>query len=800
MKGPFRAFTVACVVWCLACDAPPPPAGSDGSTVDLFGLLPAAELSTQLDEVLNAALAEPHDFTPTGGSWSHDADEIRDTSSPSGESEVSSLVRLTPEIADATISAQVRLSSEARMPSGGGILFRMRNARNGFGLVLDEGGGIRLVAIREGRAQTLAANDAIVEKGRWYTLGVSMAANRFAAFLDGRPVLESALGDAPPTGGIGLVRARGEGAAFRRLSIGSGQRTAPVSVSFAEVPLSIAPLLNSSGGHRGAPPSRPWELLVQTIDLNGDFRKSLMVPPDSEIRVPVTLPRQPVLHLEIGVLPSSLVEPGGSSRLRIGFEDASRRRTWLAMHHVSTQAHWRSWEPATLDLGNLDGAQGCIVLRNESIGPGGSFVALASPVVRSGAETRAPGRANLILVTVDTLRADHLGAYGYTRDTSPFMDSLAARSVVFEEVTAQSSWTKTSMASMLTSTYPELNGVRGADHLLPTDLPTLAGVLEQQGYFTAGVQTNPWLLPRFQFSRGFAEYQWLQAAPPAARVNERAVEILNRRGEAPFFLYLHYMDVHHPYTPSGAYRRFGTLPADAYDGEIRSLDDQLAGLYQSLAEKGLLDNTLFVIASDHGEEFGEHGGSFHGGTLYYEQLRVPLILDWKGRLPAGRRVAGPIRNLDVAPTLLDLLDVAVPPRFQGVSWKQRILSPGTAASGDVAVFSQTGLNDVAPDSDLISVEVGNWKFIKDRRSTWNRLFDRSVDAAEQRDLSTSRTEIRADLERRCDEFLASNEQGRSANDTATVDPAVAEQLRSLGYLMNAPAAPSKGEAGQADLR
>lgn len=782
-------FVTVLLASCLACADASLPRGGETPAVSILHLLPHAQLSTELERSLRAALARPDDFSITAGSWRRQADEVHDTAPLSGDAEICALVRATPAIADADLSAEVRLSADARVPSSAGILLRMRDGSNGLGVALEEGEGIRLLAIREGRARTLATTKVIVERDRWYTLGVSMSADRVVASLDGRALLDVTLPEAALSGGIGLFRGRGERVAFRHLQVGAGDRTEPVDVAFTDIPAAIAPLLSSSSNHSTSPPSQPWEFLVQAIELNDDFRKSVVIPPDSEIRVPLALPRRPLLHLDLGVLATSLADAGASSRLRIGFQDASRTTRWLSTHQVSAQAHWRSWQPQTLNLGDFDGERGLLILRNESIGPGGSFVALANPLLRSGAAVVAAARPNLLLVTIDTLRADHLGMYGYARETSPFLDSLAARSVVFDDVTAQSSWTKSSMASMFTSTYPELNGVRGADHLLPLDIVTLAEVLEREGYFTVGIQTNPWLLPRSRISRGFAEYQWLQPAPPAARVNERAVEVLNRRPDAPFFLYLHYMDVHHPYMPPASYLRFGSRPEDAYDGEIRYLDDQLAGLHQTLAEKGLLENTLIVVTSDHGEEFGDHGGRFHGGTLYHEQLNVPLMLNWQSRLPAGLRVAGPMQNLDIAPTILELLGAALPPGFQGISRKRQLLSGEAPANDEAAVFAQTGLNDVAPDSDLISVSVGRWKFIKDRKSAWSRLFDRSLDRTEQRDLSALNPQMRIDLERRCDEFVAGNQSGRFANDTATPDPAVLEQLRSLGYLMNTPAPP-----------
>src|SRR5574338_632864 len=226
-------------------------------------------------------------------------------------------------------------------------------------------------------------------------------------------------------------------------------------------------------------------------------------------------------------------------------------------------------------------------------------------------------RPDLVLVVVDTLRADALGLYGAPRENAPHLAALASEGVVFEHVVAPSSWTKTSMASIFTGLDPARHGVRRVDDALPAQLPTLPRMLHDAGYATLGVQTNPWLRSRFRFDDGFDQYDF-RFFDSADAVNARGLALLDAAGSRkPVFLYLHYMDVHAPYRPSP--RWFQEPPLVLPGGA--SLSD------------------VEFVTADHGEAFGEHGEVYHGRTFYPEVYSVPLLVRAPGRAPAGARVA-----------------------------------------------------------------------------------------------------------------------------------------------------------------
>jgi len=312
---------------------------------------------------------------------------------------------------------------------------------------------------------------------------------------------------------------------------------------------------------------------------------------------------------------------------------------------------------------------------------------------------------NVVLVCIDTLRADHLGCYGYERDTTPAIDRLAAESTVFADACAASSWTRPSVPSLLTGTYPLQHGLYGLEgkltHALSDASVTLAEVFRDHGWRTAAVVCNPQLDLGNGFEQGFEDYR--DDSGDAAEIERRAQTWLDSLdGEDPFFLYLHFLDAHWPYPIPDAYAtRFGgsSLPElwgaepgrvrDAinegdrqstraeldrlralYDGGIRYVDDQLALLFASLEERGLADDTIVCIVSDHGEEFMEHGRIGHGHGLQENLLRVPWILHVPGR--RGRRVEHPVGLVDVFPTLLAAAGVEAP-ASEGVD---RLTRPG----------------------------------------------------------------------------------------------------------------------------
>lgn len=278
---------------------------------------------------------------------------------------------------------------------------------------------------------------------------------------------------------------------------------------------------------------------------------------------------------------------------------------------------------------------------------------------------------NLVFILIDTLRADRIGAYGYERPTTENLDALARHGIVFRSVMAQSSWTKTSMASLWTGTLPLNNGVLRYDDALPPEVLMPAEILRNAGFRTAGVFRNGWVAPNFGFAQGFDFYlrprpgrahMEAQSQHPAGPTLEgtdedsliAASDFLESFGHERFFLYLHMMDLHQ-YVYGEGTPQFGSSYSDYYDMAVHWTDRVIGHLYTRLDEMGQLQNTVIVVASDHGEAFREHGYEGHARNLHAEVMDVPWIIALPFRLEPGIVIDDPVSNIDMWPTILDLM-------------------------------------------------------------------------------------------------------------------------------------------------
>jgi hypothetical protein len=295
---------------------------------------------------------------------------------------------------------------------------------------------------------------------------------------------------------------------------------------------------------------------------------------------------------------------------------------------------------------------------------------------------RDPPRPHVIVYLVDTLRADHMGIYGYDRDTTPFIDALSKESIVFDAAYAPTSWTRPSIGTLFTGVLPSRHGARRMDQQLRPDIVTLAEALRAEGYATHGFTCNPAVGPAFGFERGFDTYEHygsLESAPEIRAVHD-PVEALLARAETtgpdapPLFLYVHTCAPHSVYAPPPPFNsRFKPRSPDLidraaalYDGEIAWTDAELEKLVQELRDRGVFENSLFLLMSDHGEEFGEHGGTGHAETLFEEVVRVPLLMRLPGGWHSGLRVASRASLADLFPTILDLVGAPARPGLDGV--------------------------------------------------------------------------------------------------------------------------------------
>lgn len=383
-------------------------------------------------------------------------------------------------------------------------------------------------------------------------------------------------------------------------------------------------------------------------------------------------------------------------------------------------------------------------------------------------EKVAPAASNLVLVTLDTVRADHIGCYGYAAAETPWLDRLAAEGVRFEQASAPVPLTLPSHASLLSGLLPPHHGLRnnGAGSF-PDGRETLATLLSGQGWRTGAFVGAFVLDRRFGLSRGFQTYDdeierapgatmALEAERPGREVMDRALSWLGQDASKPFFLWVHLYDAHAPYSPS-------------YDGEIAKVDEQVGRLLQELERRGLSDSTVVAVAADHGEGLGEHGELTHGLLLYEPTLRVPLLVKGPGLAP--RVVETPVSLADLGPTLAGLAGKALPGTLDGRDLSAALREGKEPAPADV--YAETQYPAVFGWSALSALRRRNLKYISSPKP---ELYDLDRDPKEAANLAGSQT---------TDGFagrLAEIESGAVETQKLPADAETRSRLASLGYL------------------
>lgn len=414
---------------------------------------------------------------------------------------------------------------------------------------------------------------------------------------------------------------------------------------------------------------------------------------------------------------------------------------------------------------------------------------------------------NVLFVLVDTLRSDRLGAYGYERDTSPGFDALASGGIRFDRHLAQSSWTKCSMASLWTGLYPSRAGVTRLDHGIPDEAVMPAEILEAAGFRTVGIWRNGWVSPTFGFAQGFDVYNRPTPAPIPADVRRAnptvqlggsdfdavtsAAEFMATAGDERWFVYLHLMDVHE-YTYSRETALFGSGHSDIYDNSIRYVNDAYSVLMDALIASNNLDRTLIVIASDHGEAFRERGIEGHARKVYRETTETPFLIGLPFELPSDAVITTRSYNVDVWPTLLDLLGLPGMEDVDGVSRRPEIL----AALGDqtealagvdepgFAHLDQTWGTASAPSLPTVSVIDERFRFVLSREprgGVREELFDSRADEAELDDVLAREPAVADRMRQQAEDYLASEPVWQTEVPSLELDELELNHLRALGY-------------------
>ncbi len=400
-------------------------------------------------------------------------------------------------------------------------------------------------------------------------------------------------------------------------------------------------------------------------------------------------------------------------------------------------------------------------------------------------DVKRDDRPNVLLVTLDTTRADHIGAYGYVKAETPALDSLARDGVRFANAYCSTPLTLPSHCSILTGTTPLRHKVRNnGAYYLADEAVTLAERLKENGYVTSAFVASFNTDSRFGLGQGFDVYddrfgedEMLKTFRSERKADEVADAFIAWLGTKPrdrFFSWVHFFDPHAPYEPPPPYKE--RFAGDPYDGEIAFMDHELGRIIDALRAKGLLDRTLVVAAGDHGESLGEHGEGDHGIFIYDATMKVPLVLSAPGGFPRGLAVEARVRLIDIMPTVLDALKIPVNPEVQGESLLPFI--EGKKKEGLACYLETFYPPETFGWSELVGIIDGDRKFIRAPRS---ELYDLKNDPREEKDLAAREAGAATRLNRQLDEFirvhLSSAEPGRR---TLTKDEE--DRLRSLGYV------------------
>ncbi|HKA29664.1 MAG TPA: sulfatase [Candidatus Binatia bacterium] len=523
----------------------------------------------------------------------------------------------------------------------------------------------------------------------------------------------------------------------------------------------------------------------------------------------IPIPRGARLQVALGLSPALPGQPATPARFRVVAHGTQGRSATVLERRLDpgatpTDAGWVRVEA------DLDAARDAVgpeahftfEAEAEDAGPVPTFPVWGDPTLTwpRAQKDVAAVRRNLVLVSIDTLRADRLGAYGAHRDTSPRLDALATESTLFETVVSPAPWTLPSHASMMTGLYGCAHGIvgPGLGKAFPDGVVPLAEHLRDAGYTTAAFTEDGFVDP-VSFARGFGSY-WenRDGSDRVPATVAHAAAWLRDEATEPFLLFFHTYQSHDPYFSPPEYERMlstadgASHPASAtphgqellkYDAAVRYTDTAIAPLLDAV-RSGPRGRTLLVVTSDHGEAFGEHGTVGHGAELYEEVLRVPLFVWGPGLVAPGRRVPGLVGVVDVTPTILDLLGFPVPTGISGVSLAPQVRAGSTVLPvTDRILFSENSLHD----RYRLAARWPRWKAVWDTPGP--QTFDLDRDPGELQpvtsaDLTDQATAARARFEQECARQQAEIAAAGSRQEQpgALPDPERQRWLKELGYV------------------
>ncbi|MFO0984867.1 MAG: sulfatase [Planctomycetota bacterium] len=572
-------------------------------------------------------------------------------------------------------------------------------------------------------------------------------------------------------------------------------------VTEAELYQSIAAGYRKSDGREQL---TPWRLRVPLMipgDNREEHRDAVLLPPPARLSLPLAVPAasaKPLLRFHYGMLPEAFSVAGDGATIDVSFTTQAGERVLLGQFAFDPKnnASDRLWQRAECELNAVAGTTGTLTFAVADVAGSSADPLDAVVIATPRVITAAAAQPNVLLIGVDTLRADHLSAFHYSRPTTPNIEKLAATGTRFGMAFSQAPWTLPSFSSILTSLYPSAHGAGRGGHDEWTSIdPTttaLAEVLADHGYETQGITANFLIAPEYGLDQGFESYRvpggrgW---SMESVDIDSRGVvEFLEQHRSQPFFLFWHIMDPHLPYTTAPQFREQFTDPSyhgrfdgknprvpfevldprpgrrwfayegpppmpeltvadrafvsDYYDAEVAEMDAGVGKVLDALDELGLSGRTIVGFIADHGEGLAEHNHYHHGYTLYQDQVHIPMIVRVPGAEP-GREIARPVAAIDMAPTILAALDLPVPPSFQG---KNRLVA--TADESD-PIFIEYATYD---SSALKACVQGRFKYLHDPLFHVEQLFDLSEDPGEKHSVLEANPDVAHRLRALLDQF------------------------------------------------
>lgn len=588
--------------------------------------------------------------------------------------------------------------------------------------------------------------------------------------------------------------------------------TAQAVTRFDDVTVEGAPLSESElyahlreayAPRDGNEDSTPWRLRVSLSSADGrrrsESRDAVLLPPPTTLSFPVRMPpaeTKPVLRFYYGMPQEAHSAPGDGATLQVRFEPDGGEAIALGEIVVDpkTDRSQRRWQNASLDVTPAAGLEGRLVFASVDLPGEGpdqlDAVVLSTPRIEPAEER--PRAFNVLLIGVDTLRADKMSVFGYGRPTTPHLEKLAAEGVRFTNARSPAPWTLPSFTSVLTSLYPSAHGAGrgGHDEWTPVEPTTtsIAEVLSRIGYETQGLVANGLISPSYGADQGFEGYQSAWNMESVERDSESVASFIDGHRTTPWLMFWHIMDPHLPYRTQESYREqftdadydgrfsrgagdvpFGALSlrerrrryahegpppspelsdedrryvADYYDAEIAEVDAGIGEVLAAIRASGQWDRTIVALVADHGEGLGDHVHYHHGYTLFDDQVHVPMLIRIPG-MHEGRVVERTVSTIDLAPTILGALGVEPPEFFAGVD---RLAAD---APQDDAHFSEYPSYDSSAQKAWI---LGKFKYLHDPLFHTQALYDLQADPGEKTDIADQHPEIVARARKEMDAF------------------------------------------------